>query len=579
MNRSSLISRRIGLLMGTFVGIVVLFVGRLFWIQIIDGTRLSEEARNRQTISQTIYGIRGSILDAQGISLAESVERYDITASPRFVADFSRDGETVTVQQALTEIATLTGADQGVMHNAISEDPNSDFTYLVKGVTIKVLREIKALNIPWVYSDLRPSRTYPRGSVAGNLVGFMGTDGPLTGVEYYLNDCLKETNGSSTYERGADGIRIPGSTIVTKPGTHGGDVKLTIDSDLQWFAQQVLATDSERLGAKWASASVVDVKDGRLIVAADWPSVDPNNFRLSESDDRGARFFTSPFEPGSVIKPFVIASLMDSGDVRKDDQFIVPREYKFSGGTISDSFPHGTLRLTSTGILVHSSNIGMNVMAQSKTKAERYNILKSWGFGSKTSVGFLGEEPGVLTEPEAVDDVTKLTEIFGQGMSSTSAQLAQAYQAIGNDGILAPLRLVDKCIRTDGSIETPESGKPRRVISETTARDIIQMMEQAAISGSVAPHVKGLGYRVAVKTGTAEVAERGEYGNERVVSVAGLVPAHDPEYAIVVTFGEPVRGKSAQYAGPAFAKIAGQTLKYYRVEPTNAKHVNLDLEW
>ena len=206
MNRSDLVSRRIGFLLIAIAGVVAMFIGRLFWIQVVDGPRLSAEARDRQSLAQTLYGTRGEIVDANGVVLAESVERYDITVSPKFVADFTRDGETITVQQALTQISTITGADQGAMNTAVTEDPTSDFAYLVKGVTIDVLREVQALKIPWVYHDLRPSRTYPRGSVAGNIVGFMGTDGPLTGVEYYLNDCLKETNGSSTFERGADGM-------------------------------------------------------------------------------------------------------------------------------------------------------------------------------------------------------------------------------------------------------------------------------------------------------------------------------------------------------------------------------------
>lgn len=578
MNRSDLISRRIGYMLIGIAGVVALFVFRLFWIQIVDGPRLTEEALNRQTLSQTLYGTRGSVVDTNGVTLAESVERYDITASPKFVADFTRDGVTVTVQQALTEIATATGADQGVMHAAVTEDPTSDFAYLVKSVTIDVLRDVQALNIPWVYHDLRPSRTYPRGSVAGNLVGFMGTDGPLTGVEYYLNDCLKETNGSSSYERGADGIRIPGSTVVTEEALHGGEVELTIDSDLQWFAQQTLADQGGELAAKWATAMVVRISDGHILAAADWPSVDPNNVDATKVDDMGARLFTSPYEPGSIIKPLVVASMLDNGVVTPNTTIEAPARFKIpGGGYIKDSFAHNGLTLTTTGVLVKSSNTGIDTLSLALTKQQRYDMLTSWGLGSATPVGFLGEDSGRVTSPDVVDDVTQYTELFGQGMTTTSAQMAQAYQALGNGGTMVPLTLVKSCTAPDGTVShTPETGT-RQVVSAEAAETTVRMMENVAKYGSAAAVTKVPGYRIAIKTGTAEVARNGRYTSDRIISVAGMAPAENPQYVVIVTVGMPRSLRWSHYAGPAFATLMGQVLKYYRVAPSTGKFPAMDL--
>ena len=578
MNRSELVSRRIGFLLIGIAAIVAVFIGRLFWIQVIDGPRLSKEARDRQSIAQTLYGTRGSILDSRGVTLAESVERYDITASPKFVADFTRDKVTVTVQQALTEIATVTGADQGVMHAAVTKDPTSDFAYLVKGVTIDVLRKVQDLNIPWVYHDLRPSRTYPRGSVAGNLVGFMGTDGPLTGAEYYLNDCLKEANGSSIYERGADGIRIPGSTVVTKDPVHGGTIALTIDSDLQWFAQQTLADQAGRLGAKWATAMVVRVADGHILAAADWPSVDPNNVDATKVDDMGARLFSSPYEPGSIIKPFVIASMLDKGVITPNTTITAPGRFKIpGGGFIKDSFAHGDLNLTTTGVLVKSSNTGINTLSLALTKQERYDMLTSWGLGKATPVGFLGEDPGRITSPDIVDDVTQYTELFGQGMTATSAQMAQAYQALANGGTMVPLTLVESCTKPDGSKTHLPKTEKTQIVSQNTAETTVKMMENVAKYGSAAKVVKVPGYRVAVKTGTAEVARNGRYTADRIISVAGIAPADNPQYVVIVTIGLPKARRSSYYAGPAFATLMGQVLKYYRVAPSSGDFPTMDL--
>ncbi len=578
MNRSDLVSRRIGFLLIAIAGVVAMFIGRLFWIQVVDGPRLSAEARDRQSLAQTLYGTRGEIVDANGVVLAESVERYDITASPKFVADFTRDGETITVQQALTQISTITGADQGAMNTAVTEDPTSDFAYLVKGVTIDVLREVQALKIPWVYHDLRPSRTYPRGSVAGNIVGFMGTDGPLTGVEYYLNDCLKETNGSSTFERGADGIRIPGSTVVTKDAVHGGRVELTIDSDIQWFAQQMLADQAGSLRARWATAMVVRVSDGHILAAADWPSVDPNNVDATKVDDMGARLFSSPYEPGSIIKPFVIASMLDNGVVSPNTTVLAPGRFKVpGGGYIKDSFAHNGLTLTTTGVLVKSSNTGINTLSLALTKQQRYDILTEWGLGTATPVGFLGEDPGRIVPPEEVDDVTQYTELFGQGMTSTSAQMAQAYQALANGGLMVPLTLVTGCTAPDGTVSRTPPTETRQVISPDAADTTVRMMENVAKYGSAAAVTKVPGYRVAIKTGTAEVARNGRYTDDRIISVAGMAPAENPQYVVIVTIGLPQSRRSSYYAGPGFATLMGQVLKYYRVAPSTGKFPAMDL--
>ena len=578
MNRSELVSRRIGNMLIAIAAIIAIFIIRLFWIQVVDGPRLSQEARDRQSISQTLYGTRGTITDTNGVVLAESVERYDITASPKFVADFTRDGVKITVQQALTEIATATGADQGAMHTAITKDPTSDFAYLTKGVTIDVLRKVQALKIPWVYNDLRPSRTYPRGSVAGNLVGFMGTDGPLTGVEYYLNDCLKETNGSSTYERGADGIRIPGSTVVTKDAVQGGNVELTIDSDLQWFAQQTLATQAGGLGARWATAMVVRVADGSILAAADWPSVDPNNVDGSKVEDMGARLFTSPYEPGSIIKPLMVASMLENGVVTPNTTIIAPGKFKIpGGGYIKDSFAHGNLHLTTTGVLVKSSNTGIDTLSLALTKKQRYEMLTSWGLGSSTSVGFLGEDSGHITPPDIVDDVTQYTELFGQGMTATSAQMAQAYQALANGGEKVPLTLVKGCTKPDGTVTHKPKAETTQIVSPETAKTTIQMMENVARYGSAARVVGVPGYRVAIKTGTAEVARNGKYTADRIISVAGVAPAENPQYVVIVTIGLPKKNRSSYFAGPAFATLMGQVLKYNRVAPSTGDFPAMDL--
>lgn len=579
MYRSSEFSRRVGLLLGVVFGIAALFLGRLVYVQVIDAGRLNAEAEERRGITRTIYGERGSIFDANGVVLAENVDRYDITASPRNTNDFERDGALITVETALTEIAAVTGAKVSDLRKAVTEDPESDFAYLVKGVTITDLREVQALSIPWVYSELRPTRTYPRGAVAGNLVGFMGTDGPLTGVEYYKNKCLVGSNGTMTYVRGSDGIRIPGSTVDEVQPVDGGSIHLTIDSDLQWFAQKVLTSRGKELQADWATALIVRVSDGHILAAADWPSVDPNNVDASKVEDMGARLFSAPYEPGSVFKPMVVAAMLDQGLVNPTSTFIVPGRFRVAPGKyISDYYEHGTIPLTTTGILVNSSNIGMNIMAKPLNKRERYDILTSFGVGTSTAVKFLGEDSGFIEVPELVDDVTRYTEIFGQGVTATSAQVASIYQTLGNGGVRKPLTLVTGCKRPDGTMTDEPPTEGVQVISKEAADLTVAMMENVATKGSLSSLAAVPGYRIAIKSGTAEVARRGVYTDDRIISVAGVAPAENPQFAVVVTFGLPRYERTSMAAGTSFAKLMGQTLKYYRVPPSSGKPKDWPLE-
>ena len=580
MHRSSAFSRRIGILLGSVFVVAALFVGRLVIIQVVDAQKLNSEAETHRSVSRVLYGVRGDVVDANGIVLASTVDRYDITASPRYVVDFVRDTATVSVEQALTEIAELTGSKVTELRAAVTKDPTADFAYLTKGVTIAVLRQVQALGVPWVYYDLRPTRTYPRGAVGGNLVGFMGTDGPLAGIELSKNECLAATDGVLTYAKGRDGIRIPGSTLEQIAPVNGGTIHLTIDSDLQWFSQKVVSSRGKELDAEWATALIVRIEDGHILAAADWPSVDPNNVDGSKVDDMGARLFSSPYEPGSVVKPITVASMIDQGLVSPSDQFTVPGRFDLENGKhFVDAFAHGTMRWTTTGILVNSSNIGMNVMANNLSKRARYDILSSFGVGQKTAVNFLGEDSGSIATPDVVDNVTQHTEIFGQGITTTSAQLASAYQTLGNDGIRKPLTLISGCEQPDGTVidEPPTEGV--QVVSAQAANQTISMMETVAKIGYLSTLVGVPGYRIAIKSGTAEVARNGAYTDDRIISVAGVAPAENPKFAIVVTFGLPKFERTSLAAATSFATLMGQALKYYRVPPSRGKAQNWPIEW
>lgn len=568
--------------------IIGVFVIRLVDIQIVRAEDLNAEASQRRTFEVTTYGVRGSIVDKNGEVLADSVERFDITAAPNIVdlAETSMivDGTRVDVPttQAIQAIADLTASDAAVIYNALIADPEAKWALIVKSVTLEVFKQVKDLGIPWVFSELRPARSYPDGAVAGSLVGFIGTDGPLAGTEYSENDCLAGVNGTSTYEASADGVRLPGSTIVQVQPKDGGTIHLTIDSNLQWYAQQALAQEGAALGADWAAATIVEVKTGKIVAAADWPSVDPNNLDTVDEFGGGSRIFAAPYEPGSIIKPATFAALLDAGKITPSTPVTVPGRYTEGlpeGSSIKDSWAHGELRLTATGVLMNSSNIGTAILAQLLTKKVRHDSLEAFGFNSETEVGFNGESSGSVLPLEQVDAITNLTQQFGQGMSATNAQIASMYQTLGNGGVRLPLSLVSSCELPDGTLTQQPSTTGTRVVSEYAAQTTVEMMESVASQGALKNVLTIPGYRVAAKTGTAEVAVNGSYGSDRIVSVAGLVPAEDPQYAIVVTFAKPDTMRTSAAAAPAFNAIMKQVIKTFRITPSTVQAPALPTTW
>ena len=580
-------ARRLALTVLAVFAVVGLFVVKLVDLQVVRAAELNAAAEARRSTTITMLGERGDILDAGGVVLADSVDRFDITASPRNVKDVTEmtvDGERTEVptSEAIAKVAELTGASAADLQAALSADPTSDFTYLVKKVTLDTYTAVFDLDIAWIYSELRPSRVYPSGAIAGNLVGFLGTDGPLAGTEYRQNECLAGVDGTATFERGADGVRLPGSLVVEEEPIDGGTIHLTIDADLQWFAQQAIATHGSAIGADWATAMIVRVDTGEIVAAADWPSIDPNDLNSVPADDSGARSFAAPFEPGSIMKPLAFAALLDRGLITPETQVLVPSAYTNGlpdGDRISDAWSHGELRYTATGVLMNSSNIGTSILSEGLSTQQRYDYLRAFGLGEETAVDFLGESPGRVLTPSEIDTVSRVTQMFGQGISVTSAQMASLYQTLGNGGVRMPLTLIAGCEHADGTWTDVPVPTGERVVSEYAADTTVRMMETVASHGSLRNTLTIPGYRIAAKTGTAQVAEGGVYGSERIVSLAGLVPADDPQYAIVVTLAKPDTMKTSAAAAPVFTEIAEQVIKTYRITPSTEPAPDLPLTW
>ncbi|WP_416395862.1 MULTISPECIES: peptidoglycan D,D-transpeptidase FtsI family protein [unclassified Curtobacterium] len=579
---------RYSVVMIAVIALVAVFVVRLVDIQVVQAASLNELSKEKRSIPVTIYGTRGSIVDRNGTELADSVTRYNITTAPRLVKKFEgKLGGTrvkdVTVDQALTALAKASGGDVATMQKSIAANPRSDFAYLVKGLDVKHYEAVTALGIPWIYKEQQASRVYPTAATTGNITGFMGTDGAQAGLEYAYDKCLAGSNGSETYERGSDGVQLPGSTVTTKEAKDGGTVETTIDSDLQYMANQTIASAAKSLQAESATATVTSVKTGEILAVADYPTVDPND--VDATTDKGAfgsRALTATYEPGSTIKAAIAAALIDQGKSSPTDRAVVPYSRSFPwGGSIHDSEFHQTENLTLTGILQNSSNVGITELGERLTAQQRYDYMKKFGlFEPESAIDYPGQPSMDYGSSPQWDQQTNINSMFGQGISTTAIQVASIFQTLANDGVRIPLHFVKGCETADGTMIDAPDVQPTRVVSANAATQVTDMLQSVVTGGTLVGMKPISGYNIAAKTGTAEVAEGSKgYGGQRITSVAGMAPAEDPQYVVTVTFTKPQTNKWSSGAAPAFRTLMSQVLEKYRVAPSTTPAKTYPTTW
>lgn len=573
MSSHAKFSRRISLFALLLVGMVVAFGWRLVDFQIVRASEIQAESLDSRSVTRTLTALRGEILDSSGQVLARTVFRYDINAAPKNVGSVFRTVDGVktekTVEQIVLELAPLLGLSPEELTAKLQGD--SEYSNLAKKVDAETYNTIREMNIPWIYTDQFADRLYPNGAVAGNIIGFVGSDGaPLAGLERQYNTCLAGVDGQETFERSAEGVRIPTSNVISQPTENGSTLNLTIDSNLQFFAQQVLADTVNDLGAEWASAVVVDVKSGKLLAAAEAPTVDPNDPGASSDSDRGSKIFQAAFEPGSIMKALTSAMVLDTGTADAYTKVPAPDYMKldFAGGWIKDSFGHEDFNLTLGGVLRYSSNTGMSNFGIQVDKETRYNYLTKFGFGSKSALNFEGESVGILHPYKEWDKMTNYATTYGQGISVTGIQMAYAYQAMANGGVRLDPILVESCVKEDGTVEYQPQQKATRVISENTAKLNLNLMEKVVEFGGVGKNAQIEGYRVAGKTGTAQIKDGSGYGSQYAISFYGIAPAENPKFVVGITIYKGQGISNSLQATYPFKAIMSQALKSYRVPPS-----------
>lgn len=575
--------RRLRLLITLSVIAVVVFAIRLVDFQIVQAEAINQISYEKRAVTRVIPAVRGDILDSNGNVLATTVFRYDINAAPAMVKPVERriDGvsQIYSVESIATELASLLDMDiEELLPKLIG---TSHYVNLKKRVDAETFRKIVELEIPWIYTDSHQDRLYPSGAVAGNLLGFVGNDGEaLAGIERQFNSCLAGIDGEETFEKGVDGIKIPSSTVVVREAKPGRNVVLTIDADLQYQAQQILAGEVNRLNADWATAVLIEVETGRIVLAAEAPSVDPNNPGKSDPANRGAKVFQFAYEPGSTMKAITAATAIDTGFATIETKVKAPYSIKVFDRVIKDIFSHPTERWTFAGVIEHSSNTGTILIAQDIPRQVRYEYMQRFGLGKPTEVGFEGETTGLLRNYKDWDGITDKTTMFGQALSVSPIQLASAYQALANDGLRISPSLVAGCQNSKGEMTSVPKVKSTQVVSKRTAEDVVLMLEKVVENAPIGRATAVPGYRTAGKTGTAEITEGNGYGDYFAASFFGMAPADNPKYVLGVMIYKPKKVyTTSMAASSAYQRILSKVLLANRIPPSTTKSPEVAAEW
>ena len=568
---------------------VIVVAMRMVYVHVIDAGSLSAQASEQREFTQVLTAKRGAIIDRNGRPIAYTDEARSLTFLPKAVRKSIADAHTKdpAAPDVKTRLGEIAKGVSSALGGSISEadllaklNSSNDFEYLARSVSSEVSARITE-EFPEVGADPQPIRLYPGGSLAANIVGDVDYDGQgLLGLEASLEPVLGGTDGSRTYDRGSDGAVIPGSTRNVHPAINGKTVRLTIDSDVQWYVQTAVAQAKNASGAKNASAVVLDAHTGEVLAMAN-----DNTFNASEplSEQQNANLgnssVTSPFEPGSVGKVVTAAAAIEYGLTTPTEVHRVPGSIQLAGVTVNDAWAHGPEPYTSTGIFGKSSNVGTLMLAKKVGEKRFAAMLAKFGLGSRTGVGLPGESAGNVPALSQWSGGSFANLPIGQGLSMTLLQMTAMYQAIANDGVRIPPRIIaDEGSGAHNSAGTDQS-RPQgvRVVSPATAKTVRDMFraviqdDPMGVQMGTGTKAAIPGYQVSGKTGTAQQVnpDCGCYSNDSYnITFAGIAPADKPRFVIGIMLDNPKRssdGSGGQSAAPLFSSIASWMLQRDRV--------------
>ena len=566
---------------GNAVILVLMLVAavQLFVLQVTNAPTLRAQAAGQLKVTDVEKAIRGSIVDRNNERLAFTTESRALTFQPKRIRQQleeakKKNSAAPDPQQRLRDLAKEVAAQlnnkpdfQTVLKKVQSND---NFVYLARAVDPAVASAISD-KYPEVGSERQDLRQYPGGSLAANIVGGIDWDGHgLLGLEDSLDAVLSGTDGSVTYDRGSDGVVIPGSYRNRHRAVNGSTVQLTIDDDVQFYVQQQVQLAKNASGAHNVSAVVLDAKTGDVLAMANDNTFDPSQDIGRQGDKQlGNLVVSSPFEPGSVNKVITASSVIEYGLSNPDEVLHVPGSIQMGGVTVHDAWEHGVMPYTTTGIFGKSSNVGTLMLAQRVGPERFYDMVRKFGLGQRTGVGLPGESAGLVPPIDQWSGSTFSNLPIGQGLSMTLLQMTDMYQTIANDGVRIPPRIIKATIAPDGTRTEEPRPEGIRVVSPQTAQTVRQML-RAVVQRDPMGYQQGTGpaagvpgYQMAGKTGTAQQINPGcgcYFDDVYWITFAGMATVDNPRYVIGIMMDNPERnadGTPGHSAAPLFHNIAG----------------------
>ncbi|MBX2886295.1 MAG: penicillin-binding protein 2 [Granulosicoccus sp.] len=552
--------RRVALLAG-FASLAICLMARASYLQVFNHEFYRSQGEARQLRSVAISAHRGDLVDRAGEPLAVSTPIESLWGVPDSLIKQPRGMELLAANLAL---------DAEVLKKRIAKAAERDreFVYLKRHVLPERVERVMQLQLEDVYVQKEYRRYYPSGSAASHLIGFTDIDDRGSeGLEMAYDNWLSGSPGLRRVIRDRAGREISGMGVI-KPAIAGKDLKLSIDRQLQYFADKALRDSIETHKAESGSAIIMAVQSGEILAMVNFPGYNPNN----RSDRRGGkqrnRSITDVFEPGSTMKPFTVAAALETDELSTETTINTsPGRYQIGRYEISDLKDHGILDLS--GIVTKSSNVGISKLAQRIPPENMWSVFDAFGFGRPVGSEFPGEVAGYFNHSSAWHRSEQASVSFGYGVSVSALQLVRAYAAIANDGVMPPISFLADAEEQSG----------HRVIDASIAEEVGRMLESVVTEGS-GTRAQVPGYRVAGKTGTSHQSQLGGYSEDRYISLfAGYAPASDPKLASVVVIHDPQAGQyfGGVVAAPVFAEIMAHALRLGNIEPDNFEAARSEL--
>jgi cell division protein FtsI (penicillin-binding protein 3) len=528
---------------------LVVVAGRAFYLQGLNTDYLQGKGNAVANRNLTLPAHRGQVSDRHGQLLAISTPVESLWARP---AELKLSSE----QQA--QLAKALGVPPGDLAKTLARKTRGEFS-VRRPVTPEQAVRIAAMGVPGLYLRREFRRYYPAGEVAAHVVGFTNVDDlGQEGVERAYQDWLAGREGERQILRDRRGNTIRDLAPI-KIAQQGGNLALSLDLKIQYLAHRELAAAIATHKAKGGSVVVLDAKTGEILALANQPIFNPNNRRNYQPGPMRNRAVIDTFEPGSTIKPFVAAAVLERGLFRPGSVIDTPETWRVGNKLVHDTHPHP--QMTVTEIIQKSSNVGAVKLAMALTPAQYWDVLHRSGFGELPGSGFPGETAGRLRDASTWKPVEHATMAYGYGLSVSLLQLTRAYMAFANDGEVMPLSFLKR---------EPQEIAGERVFSPAVAREVRAMMEAVTQEGGTGMRTRVPGYRVAGKTGTAHKLVDGRYAPDRYLSsFVGMAPASNPRLIIGVVIDEPSGGVyyGGSVAGPVFAQVMAASLRQLALPP------------